>query len=156
MRLERTLYVIAAIFFLITAVSFVLLEGLERNLWVIATVILGLFSLGLGYSQKPKVKPATAEVPVLAPEAPVTQPAQPVTEVVKEEKIEVAVEPSTTTVELMRVKGVGPKRAAQLRNVGINSVEELGKASAEKLAAKLKISPKITGKWIANAKELVK
>jgi predicted flap endonuclease-1-like 5' DNA nuclease len=156
MRLDYTLYVIAVIFFLITATSFALLQGLEKNLWVVATVILGLFCLGLGYSQRLKVKPATAEVPTLTPEVTMIQPAQPVIEAVKE-KIEETAETSMTTVEeLRRVEGVGPKRAAQLINIGISSIEELGKASAEELAAKLKISPKITEKWIAKAKELVK
>ncbi|MGQ9551487.1 MAG: helix-hairpin-helix domain-containing protein [Candidatus Bathycorpusculaceae bacterium] len=156
MRLEYTLYLIAVIFFLITATSFALLQGLERNLWVVATVILGLFSLGLGYTQRLKARPSTAAVPPLTPEVPVTQPAQPVIETVKEE-VEEAAEASAATVEqLRRVKGVGPKRAAQLMNIGISSVEELGKASAEELAAKLKISPKIAEKWIAKAKELVK
>jgi len=55
---------------------------------------------------------------------------------------------------LTDVKGIGEKRAAQLRALGINSVEDLAKASAKDLATKLNISPKITDKWIQNAKEI--
>ncbi len=43
-----------------------------------------------------------------------------------------------------------------LKAVGISTVEELAEASAEDLAAKLKVSPKFTEKWIENARKLVK
>jgi predicted flap endonuclease-1-like 5' DNA nuclease len=62
----------------------------------------------------------------------------------------------TEALELTQVKGIGEKRAAQLKALGINSVEDLAKASATAIARRLQISPKITKKWIASAKELVK
>jgi predicted flap endonuclease-1-like 5' DNA nuclease len=54
------------------------------------------------------------------------------------------------------VKGIGEKRATQLKDIGINGIDELAKASAEGIAKSLKISPKIVQKWIAGAKELAK
>ena len=62
----------------------------------------------------------------------------------------------TATMDLTQVKGIGEKRATQLKALGINSVDDLAKASAKTLAAKLKISPKIASKWIESAKELKK
>jgi predicted flap endonuclease-1-like 5' DNA nuclease len=182
MRLDYTLYVLAVVFFLITAVSFVMVaEQTERNLWVVTTVVLGLFSVGLGYYERPKAKteavaqpavPAVTEdthakeayraegvekpaetpmmpesttavpMPVVAP-IPVPLPAPPEA-------------PATPTIELTEVKGIGEKRAAQLKALGINNIDELAKASAEDIATKLKISPKIVKKWITGAKELSK
>jgi predicted RecB family nuclease len=54
------------------------------------------------------------------------------------------------------VKGIKDKRALQLKAIGINSVEDLAKASPTELAAKLKIAPYFTGKWIESAKEILK
>jgi predicted flap endonuclease-1-like 5' DNA nuclease len=79
----------------------------------------------------------------------------PVTEVMKEEKVETVVEVAPQKMELTKVKGIGEKRAEQLKALGISSVEDLAKASVEDLAEKLKISPKITGRWIENAKKLL-
>jgi predicted flap endonuclease-1-like 5' DNA nuclease len=59
-------------------------------------------------------------------------------------------------MKLTMVKGIGGKRAEQLEALGINSVQDLAKASAKDLASKLKISPKITGRWVGTAKEMVR
>jgi NAD/NADP transhydrogenase beta subunit len=56
MRLDYTLYIIAAVFFIIAVASLVLPQETERNLWIAITVVLGLLSIGLGYYQKPKTK----------------------------------------------------------------------------------------------------
>ena len=166
MRLDYTLYALAAVFFLITVVSFVMLteQPNERNLWVVTTVVLGLLSIGLGYYQRPKAK-----VEARQPTVPIPQVTT--VEAPKEEKVEATIQatpvapapelaitpPSPApTIELTQVKGIGEKRAAQLKAMGINSVDELAKASVEDVAKKLKISPKIVEKWIAGAKELVK
>ncbi len=81
-----------------------------------------------------------------------------VTDVVKLEEAKPAVEPvppiQPTAGGLTDVKGIGEKRASQLRALGILSVNDLSKASAKDLAAKLKISSKITDKWIENAREI--
>ena len=149
MRLDYTLYVLAAVFFLITIVSLVtpLIVETERNLWVVTTVVLGLLSVGLGYSQRPKTEAQACQPAMQIPQATVPQ-TQPATTM--------ETPAMTETLELTQVKGIGEKRATQLKALGINSVEDLAKASAEDIAKKLQISSKITKKWIASAKELVK
>jgi predicted flap endonuclease-1-like 5' DNA nuclease len=151
MRSDYALYAVAVIFFIITAI--VLAYQVElKELWVVTTAVLGLLFAGLGYSQRPKPQARTIE----APPPPPTPPASPtVTEVMVEEKPAAVVETAPPKVALTEVKGIGEKRAEQLKALGVNSVEELANASAKDLAAKLKISPKITGKWIDNAKKLV-
>ena len=175
MRLDYTLYLLAAVFFLITVVSFAMLmeQTTERNLWVVTTVVLGLFSIGLGYTQRPKVsvavqQPAASIPQPIMPQTPqATTVEAPAIEAPKEEKIEMTLEtpkmieapaptPAVSTIQLTQVKGIGEKRATQLKAIGINSVDELAKTSAEDVAKKLEISPKIVKKWIAGAKELVK
>jgi predicted flap endonuclease-1-like 5' DNA nuclease len=172
MRLDYTLYVLAAILFIITVVPFVapiVGETPEaQSVWVVASVVLGLLSLGLGYTQRPKTEaqacqPAmtttqemmpetqtttTMEAPKEEAEAPMKKPAM------KEAPTKAT--SAAATVELTQVKGIGEKRAAQLKALGINSVNELANASAKTVAKKLKISPKIVEKWISSAKELVK
>ncbi|MBN1244881.1 hypothetical protein JXA31_04745 [Candidatus Bathyarchaeota archaeon] len=172
MRLDYTLYVLAALLLVITIVPFVVtIEGVEsdtRSLWVVTTVVLGLLSIGLGYSQRPKTPAQACQPAVTMPQEtmPQTQPATTVE--APEEKPEATMEtatmekaPTTSTpavaaMELTQVKGIGEKRATQLKALGINSVDDLSKASAKTVAKKLKISPKIVNKWVDSAKELVK
>ena len=198
MRLDYTLYALAAVFFIITAVSFVMLIETERNLWVVSTVVLGLLSIGLGYSQRPKIRgAATSPMPTTetatsgttaiaqAPQTPlVTTVETAKVEAPKEEAVQITMEPTPVmeaqpevktetvieippmmetpapaaapTIELTQVKGIGEKRAAQLKAIGINSIDELAQTSSEEVAKKLQISPKIVKKWIAGAKELAK
>lgn len=160
MRSDYALYLVAIIFFIITGMSFALeLAELERNMWVVTTAILGLLFIGLGYTQRPKPRPMAIKVaPPSSPSAVPPAPAPPqAVEIVKEEKPEIIVEamPVRSMMELTEVKGIGEKRKEQLKALNISSVEDLAKASAEDLASKLKISPKITGKWIENAKQLL-
>ena len=159
MRSDYALYMVAIIFLIITVISFALVSTeFERNLSVVTTAMLGLLFFGLGYTQRPKpqsvavkASPPPAAPPRVAAPAPL-----PAVEVVKEKKPEIVVEaaPVPSIMELTEVKGIGEKRKEQLKALGIRSVEDLAKASAEDLAQKLKISPKITGKWIENAKNL--
>ena len=182
MRLDYTLYILAVVFFLITAVSFAMVTTQpERDLWVATTVALALLSIGLGYYERPKAKTAAVPQPTVSP---VTEDAH-AKEAFRAENVEKAAETPTTpesttsvpmplvapiplpaptppetpaapTMDLTEVKGIGEKRAAQLKTLGINSVNELATASAEDIATKLKISPKIVEKWITGAKELSK
>jgi predicted flap endonuclease-1-like 5' DNA nuclease len=147
MRLDYTLYILAALLFLITAVSSIMLVEAERNLWVVTTVVLGILSIGLGYSQRPKTEAQARQPAVAIPQTimPETQPAT-----------TMETPAMTETLELTQVKGIGEKRATQLKAIGINSVNDLAKASAEDIAKKLQISSKITKKWIDSAKALVK
>ena len=43
-----------------------------------------------------------------------------------------------------------------MKSVGVNSVEDLAKASPEDLAAKLEVSPRIVKMWVGTAKKMVK
>jgi predicted flap endonuclease-1-like 5' DNA nuclease len=146
MRSDYALYTVAVIFFILTALVLAI-QALEyREVWTVITVVLGLLFIGLGYSQRPKSEEATFEQIPLAPTA--------VTETVKEEipgEVEVAPPPS---LGLTQLKGIGEKRSEQLKAAGINDVEDLAKASAKNLAAKLNVSPKVTRRWIRNAKKL--
>jgi predicted flap endonuclease-1-like 5' DNA nuclease len=172
MRLDYILYVLAAIILIITVLPFaVTIQGVApetRPLWVVTTVVLGLLSIGLGYSQRPKTEAQACEPAVKASAAiSETQPAM-TAEVPAEEKTEAPMEkpvmpkaptPAASmvaTMDLTQVKGIGEKRATQLKALGINSVDDLSKASANVIAKKLKISPKIVNKWIDSARELVK
>jgi len=151
MRLDYTLYVLAALLLIITVVPFVVtIAGVEsetRSLWVVTTVVLGILTIGLGYSQRPKTKAQACQPAVAIPQTAMPEP-QPVTTM--------ETPAMTETLELTQVKGIGEKRATQLKAIGITSVDDLTKASAEDIAKKLQISSKITNKWIASAKELVK
>jgi len=152
MRSDYALYIVAVIFFVLTGI--VLAYQIElKELWIVTTAILGFLFVGLGYTQKPKSQAITVEAPprVSAPEMPTPSP---VTEVMAEEKVETVMEVAPPKVELTQVKGIGEKRAQQLKALGISGVEHLANASAKDLAEKLKISPKITGRWIENAKNL--
>lgn len=157
MRSDYALYGVAIIFFIITGFSLVALRDIEQSLSVVTTVVLGILFIGLGFTLRPSTKtPPTVAAEPSPP--PVTQPPQTQATVeipVKEEKEAVVETAPKTQLELTAVKGIKEKRAAQLKTLGINNVEELSNASAETLAKKLKISPKFTGSWIQNAKELV-
>jgi predicted flap endonuclease-1-like 5' DNA nuclease len=149
MRSDYALYGVAIIFFVITAFSLIVLGGVEQNLSVVTTVVLGILFVGLGLTLRPSTKTARATAPTApTPQAPVA-----IETPIKEE--EVVVETASKTLELTSVKGIKEKRAAQLKALGINTVEELSTASPEKLAKKLKISPKFTESWVQNAKKLV-
>ena len=151
MRLDYTLYALAALLLIITVIPFVItIEGVKsdtRSLWVVTTVVLGLLSIGLGYSQRPKTEAQACQTAAISPEVtvPQTQPAA-----------TMETPAMTEALELTQVKGIGEKRATQLKALGINNVDELSKASAKTLAKKLGISLKTVDKWVANAKELVK
>jgi predicted flap endonuclease-1-like 5' DNA nuclease len=152
MRSDYALYAAALIFFAITVISFEVLTELERNLSVVATVILGFLFIGVGYTQRPRAKLQAVQVPPPPPPTPKTAEA-PIQQ--KTETIEAPLAKMETKIELTAVKGIKEKRADQLRALGINSVEKLANASAEDLAKKLNISSWFTEKWISNAKELI-
>ncbi|HVP93269.1 MAG TPA: helix-hairpin-helix domain-containing protein [Acidobacteriota bacterium] len=170
MRSDYALYMVAIIFFVITGISAIVLSEVEQSLWVVTTAVLGLLFAGLGYSQRPRPRgrivvetPPSTSTPVQAPSEPIPtatapiEPKEPVITEVKEENIEVTTEPTPAPIVsgLTEVKGIGEKRKQQLNTLGINSINDLAMTSADELAQKLKISPKITGKWIENAKKLL-
>ena len=170
MRSDYALYAVAIIFFIITIMS---LELTNQPLWVETTAVLGILFAGLGFTQRPKPQakvavetPITTQAPTLTQTQPIAVDAPPVIEPIavapppviepiKEEKIEATPQAMPSITDLTEVNGIGEKRKAQLSTMGINNVEDLSKASPNDLATKLKISPKITEKWIDSAKELL-
>lgn len=153
MRLDYVLYAVAMIFFIITLMV-VLVQIEPKELWIITTTVLGFLFAGLGYTQRPKPHAAPSPSPTSMPTS--TPEPAPAIETVQEEKKEAVEAPVSMppTSELMKIKGIGAKRSEQLKALGINTLEDLAKASAKDLASKLQISPKTTGRWISEAKKL--
>ncbi|MCD6537181.1 ribosomal protein L13e [Candidatus Bathyarchaeota archaeon] len=56
---------------------------------------------------------------------------------------------------LREVPGIGEKRAQQLKDIGIDSVEKLAKSSPKVLSEKLKVSERTASRWISSAKEIL-
>jgi len=160
MRSDYALYAVALIFFAITIISFIVLTELQRNLSIVATVVLGFLFTGLGYTQRPKAKSEILQAPTTLP---ATIPPPVISEIVEpksQQETQPNLEPASARTEpvkkeLKAVKGIKEKRAEQLKALGIGNVEELANASAKDLAAKLKISPKFTEQWIESAKKLL-
>ena len=169
MRLDYTIYILAVILLVVTILPFVIqIEGVndsERNLWVVLTLGLGLLSIGLGYSQRPKTSAQSCKIPPILPETTkdVTSSEKPTKKLI-ENKIESEVThinnnekpiSSKHQIELTQIKGIGEKRADQLKAVGIQTVNDLLNESAVDIAKKLQISPKITKKWKSTAKKML-
>jgi predicted flap endonuclease-1-like 5' DNA nuclease len=159
MRLDYVLYIVAIICFIIT--GGVAYAATQQQLWIVIPTVVGLAFIGIGYTQRPREETIT-QMAVAPPPPPLTTARTEVTQVKQEIKMEEKkIEPSPVieikpaTHELLEVKGIKDKRALQLKAVGINTVEDLAKASATDLATKLKIAPYFTGKWIENAKQMV-
>jgi predicted flap endonuclease-1-like 5' DNA nuclease len=167
MRLDYISYAIAIVFFIVTLAA-AAYSVAQQQVWIVSTAVIGLVFIGLGYTQRPKSAVAAVTSNVIPSPSPPEQQqqqqplvvvtptvAQPiVTQEVKTEEVKPIAQPQPSTAGLTEVKGIGEKRAAQLKALGINSIKDLAEASAKDLAAKLQISPKITGKWIENAKEI--
>ncbi|HTY75939.1 MAG TPA: DUF4332 domain-containing protein [Candidatus Nanoarchaeia archaeon] len=69
--------------------------------------------------------------------------------------LEAAVVPIAMS-HLTAIRGINAKRAEQLNAIGINTIEDLAKASPEDLAAKLMVSPRIVKMWVGSAKKQIK
>jgi predicted flap endonuclease-1-like 5' DNA nuclease len=182
MRLDYISYTIAIVFFIVTLAAAVYSFEQTQVWVVTTVVIgLAFIGLGYTQRPRPAAAPQmTTIAPPPPPSQPqqqqtvqeqqepqqqqipevTTAPSQPVvTDMMKLEENQPVVQ-SVEPVQLVQpmadgltdVKGIGEKRAAQLRALGISSVEDLAKASAKDLAARLNVSPKITDKWIQNAK----
>jgi predicted flap endonuclease-1-like 5' DNA nuclease len=183
MRSDYLFYAIAVVFFVITAASIVLvMDQTQKSLWMVGTVVVGLFSAGLGFYFRPKTQarpaqtvapaeqtaapppePATtqAETPAVAPLAPATPVSlAPVAkhELATNAPTPIAAETQATTAqsELTTIRGISAARASQLNALGVNSLDDLAKASADELSKSLSVSPRITRMWIGSAKKLKK
>jgi replicative superfamily II helicase len=58
-------------------------------------------------------------------------------------------------IELTEIKGIGHRRAKQLKTAGVKTVSDLAKRSAKNLSEKTGIPIKIVSKWIVQANELI-
>lgn len=159
MRSDYLLYLVAVILFVITAISYIALQQIERSLSMVTTVILGLLFIALGYTQRPRIsRPITSlVVPNTQPPAAVMETPKPIQETPVAAVVETQSTPAVAkpTADLTVIKGIKAKRAEQLRSLGINNAEDLANASPIELAAKLRIAPYFTEKWVTGAKELV-
>ena len=167
MRLDYILYLLGALLLVVTVLPLVAtIETIgpeTKPLWIVSTMVLGLLSIGLGYSQRPKTR-AQACQPELSTEKTIqeTQYTSKEVSVAKTATME-ETEPqktisktSSAAIELTKIKGIGKTRAAQLKAIGINDAADLAKASPKEIAKSLKTSLKITKKWVADAKKQVK
>jgi predicted flap endonuclease-1-like 5' DNA nuclease len=164
MRWDYTLYVLAVIFFIITTVSFFLItEQNEGNIYIIPTVIFGLLGILfviVGYCMKPNVKATAVKQ---TPPPVISEVASPASESEVSVAKQAASTPKATTLtatepelELTQIRGINKARAEQLKANGITTYKALAQASADDLAAKLEVSPKIMKMWIGSAKKRVK
>lgn len=73
-----------------------------------------------------------------------------------EEAVEVR-EPreSTLPIALTEIKGIGPKRAEELKAAGVKTVSDLAKRSAKNLSEKTGIPIKTVSRWIVQANEMI-
>jgi predicted flap endonuclease-1-like 5' DNA nuclease len=113
--------------------------------------------------EEPKVEASSAKNPqiqtapaVQSPEVEVPEVAVTHSEPAQVSEPSVAAEVAPAKVGLMQIRGISEKRAEQLKANGINTIEELADASADDLAQKLSVSPKIVKMWIGSAKKLRK
>jgi predicted flap endonuclease-1-like 5' DNA nuclease len=161
MRSDYVLYAVAIICFIITGT--VAAYAATQQLWIVIPAVVGLAFIGVGYTQRPRQQAGATQMAISTPPPPPTMTTPKVAEVTPETKTQEKIEPQPAPIaevkkvthDLLEVKGIKDKRALQLKAVGINSVEDLAKASPEELASKLKIAPYFTGKWIENAKAIV-
>jgi predicted flap endonuclease-1-like 5' DNA nuclease len=58
-------------------------------------------------------------------------------------------------LELTGIKGIGSKRAEELKSVGINTVSDLAASSVKDLSQKTGISEKTISKWIKQARKII-
>ncbi len=162
MRSDYVLYAVAIICFIITG-TVAAYAATEQTLWIVIPAVVGLAFIGVGYTQRPREQAGTTQMAVSPPPPPPTVTMPKVDDVIPETKVDEKIEPQPAPIvevktvmhDLLEVKGIKDKRALQLKAVGINTVEDLAKASPEELASKLKIAPYFTGKWIENAKAIV-
>lgn len=59
-------------------------------------------------------------------------------------------------LELTGIKGIGSKRAEELKAAGINTISDLAASSVKNLSHKTGISEKIISRWIKQARKIIK
>ena len=71
------------------------------------------------------------------------------------QQLEEAFEEALQELELTGIKGIGSKRADELRAVGVNTISDLATSSTKDLSQKTGIPEKIVSRWIEQAKEII-
>ena len=136
LRSDYVLYIIGAIFFAATGYALfdrVSLEDAIGGMLIYSAIVFVMALFGLtafifGYNLRPRER----------------------------NFLSIALSPTVEVLmELTHVKGIGEKRAEQLKSLGIVTLADLSMASAEELARKLQISSKITNRWIMDARNML-
>ncbi|KON33994.1 MAG: hypothetical protein AC479_02335 [miscellaneous Crenarchaeota group-6 archaeon AD8-1] len=164
MRLDYTMYILGVFLLILTIVPFIVeIQGIDDNIkliWVISSAILGVLSFALGYSQKPKTKAQACQIEETSckdePKSSIKENVEMKEENEFKSKKTEKYSSYKIEIDLIRVKGIGQKRAIQLKEIGINTANDLANEPSEKIAKKLNISPKITKKWKNDAEQLLK
>ena len=153
MRSDYALYVVAIMCFILAAVVFagsidyvgyLVMDPLISMVTTTVLAILGLISAGAGYLVRP------GEMTLIP------RPHLPASKLSSSPPTPHLSLPVIPPIEVTEVRGVGPKRAKQLQELGINTAQDLAKTTATTLAAKTELSTKITRKWVRRAKRLIK
>ena len=142
MRSDYALYCIALVCLILSAFFFIQNHLVPPEMKVIipsVLVILSLTFVGLGYMMRPGKAVPT----------PLTSQPKPATALTHTPIVE-------SPLKLTMVKGIGPKRAEQLKSLKIGTVEDLAKTSAKVLSAKTGVSQKVARRWIKEADKLIK
>jgi predicted flap endonuclease-1-like 5' DNA nuclease len=69
--------------------------------------------------------------------------------------LDVETTPLTSAVDLREVKGIGQKRAEQLKAAGFDSVQKLANGEPQHVAEAVSVSENRAANWIENAKLLL-
>jgi len=143
MRTDYPLYILAVICILFSVVLWSLYQ--EQYLYAITLLIIGIIFAITGYALRPKVTIRTRieekRVETAEREEVSTPPAPP------------TIPKETKEVNLTEIKGIGPKRANQLKKLGISTAEDLAKMDPQELSSKVGISQTAAQRWIERAKK---
>ncbi|MEM2102553.1 MAG: helix-hairpin-helix domain-containing protein [Candidatus Bathyarchaeia archaeon] len=155
MRLDVVFYFLGIICFALTIfIPFYDTINLITASFMIVLILFGLLFMAFGYSTRPR----KFQIIRLPPKPIETKPAeQKTSQQPPPAQPPIIPSPTVTSKGLteIKIKGIGPRRLAQLKTLQITSVEELAKWSAADLAAKIGVSTKITAKWIEEARRLL-
>ena len=158
MRFDVIFYAVGTICFVL-AILIIPFWGvtLIPTAFMIVLLLFGLFFVASGHSARPRKYTIIPEVRPIETEKPVMQkPEEEPAQSSPPPLVQPTIEPAKPSAELTKIKGIGPKRVAQLNALQITSVEDLARSSDEDLADKLKVSRNTTAGWIEQAKELLK
>ena len=66
-----------------------------------------------------------------------------------------AFEEALQELELTGIKGIGSKRAEELKATGVNTISDLATSSPKDLSQKTGISEKVISRWVEQAREII-